>query len=104
MSPCNKVTDPSMNVTQSKEKEKASSIEDIELERIYHQLKSNYRHKIFQDILLNDLGPTETLKYLGYGIGSILITMLSTSLISLIPAHDVILDPSYWFECPLHFG
>lgn len=59
------------------------------------------RRKIFVSILSN--APSDdaaSLKYAFYIFGSIIVVILPSFVFTLIPAHNVIIEPSYWYETP----
>ena len=77
----------------------------IELEMANHELKADIRLKTFEDILSNSPNQMSIPKYLFYGVLSVLITWVSISPFSLIPVHNIVLYPNYWYEFPLQlFG
>ena len=73
----------------------------IELEMVKHEIKADIRLKTFEDILSNSPNQISVPKYLLYGVISVVITWISISPFSLIPVHNIILYPNYWYEFPL---
>ena len=71
-----------------------------ENERAQHQ---SYQRRIqFEKILSNSsFDENASMKYACYGFGSIVCVLLSTLFITLVPVHNLIKDPNYWFELPL---
>ena len=49
----------------------------------------------------NGLAVSEYLKYVVYGFSTIVAAFLSTCFQTLIPQHNVIENPDYWYELPL---
>ena len=77
-------------------------LEAIETERRQAVLQFDGRRSIFLQILLNtSLENSNSLKYIIYGCGSIFAATIPTILIAIIPFHDVIKKPDYWYEFPL---
>ena len=79
-----------------------SAIKVIKDENERAQQQSNQRRIQFQKILSNScLEENASMKYACYGFGSIICVLLSTFFITLIPIHNLIKNPNYWFELPL---
>ena len=55
----------------------------------------------FKDILCNNPLEWKPLQLALTGFGGIIATMISISLYTLMPAHNVIENPQYWYEAPL---
>ena len=81
--------------------EETTSSTAIGIEKLEHQIKAEQRIQRFNDILSNTPSPNGWTKYVVYGFSSLVITLLTTSQFTLIPAHNVIHYPSYWYEFPL---
>ena len=72
--------------------------EELENERTYFHQKAKDRAEKFDKILGNSplrLSPT---KFCFYILGSIVISVGSTFFCSLIPAHNLMTHPDFWFE------
>ena len=77
-------------------------LEAIETERKQAALQCDRRRNLFLQILSNaSLENSNSLKYAIYGCGSIFAATIPTMVIAIIPFHDVIKKPDYWFEFPL---
>lgn len=75
---------------------------DIELERNKSTSRFERRKKVFMQIISNNLcNENISLKYAIYGIGSIIISILPTALFAIVPHHNIIRTPGYWYEFPL---
>ena len=73
-------------------------ITTLELERIRHESKKKLRNILFKKILSNEADKLSLLKF-GFGIlATILVSSVSTFHFTLIPLHNAILYPSYWYE------
>ena len=78
-----------------------SSCNEIEAETVRKESESKFRSQLFNDILNNyPNGPEnkESLKYILCGVGTIGVAFLSTCFQTLIPQHNVIENPVYWYE------
>ena len=77
---------------------------EIEAEYVNRSSDSKLRQQLFDDILENNpngLAVSEYLKYIVYGFSTIVAAFLSTCFQTLIPQHNVIENPDYWYELPL---
>ena len=77
---------------------------EIDAEYVNRALDSKLRQQLFDDILENNpngLAVSEYLKYIVYGFSTIVAAFLSTCFQTLIPQHNVIENPDYWYELPL---
>ena len=88
------------NLSRNDLGENTSSTE-IGLEKLEHELKSEQRIKLFNDILSNSPTQNSWIRYVLYGLSSLVITLLATSQFTMIPAHNIIHYPEYWYEFPL---
>jgi hypothetical protein len=78
---------------------------DIEIEKFDHESKSDQRTHNFLEILSNTPNQISTLKYILFGFCSIVLSLVPSFSFILIPVHNVILQPDYWYELPLqHIG
>ena len=78
------------------------TINSLELEKLSHIKQLDQRNRIMERILSND--SEANIKFLWpsfYGIASIVGPVASTLVYTLIPCHNVILFPEYWYELPL---
>ena len=79
--------------------------DDIKLERENATLVSEKRLNTFVNILSGS--PADEINYykaLTYGFGSLASIIMSTLGYTLIPVHDVIKYPEYWYEYPLQLA
>ena len=74
----------------------------LEEEEILHQNKAGKREETFRSIILNEGIETAGLKCIFYLFGITLIGVLSTLPQTLIPAHDLIRYPEFWYEILIH--
>ena len=75
----------------------------IDDERETHIVKSKHRSEIFEAILRNTFTTCDPGKYILSGVFCILLSILSTSAYTVIPVHNVIIFPEYWYEWLLQF-
>ena len=77
-------------------------LEAIETERKQAALQCDRRRNLFLQIISNaSLENSNSLKYAIYGCGSIFAATIPSILIGIIPFHDVIKKPDYWYEFAL---
>ena len=77
-------------------------INDLSMETINAAASAKRRTDLFTKILMNE--PTNELSWLKFTLqlsGAILFSLVATIPFSVIPIHNVFLEPSYWFEIPL---
>ena len=76
--------------------------EDIKLERENEALVSEKRLNTFVTIISGSPADENNyFKALFYGFGSLACIIISTLGYTLIPVHDVIINPEYWYKYPL---
>ena len=80
------------------ERTKFSDDTTIESERVESILRSTRRKEKFENIVNNTLSENYSSKYVFYGSFGLFTSIFSTSMLTLIPQHNVIEDPSYWYE------
>ena len=73
----------------------------IELEKVSHSLKAEKRLKLFSDILDNSCYEGHICDTLMQGFGTLIIPILMICPFTLIPAHNVIINPEFWYEFPM---
>ena len=78
-----------------------TSIQTIEIEKKTHEMKLRRRMDTFKNILISTPNLTITWNCLFYILSSVVIILISTFPFTLIPAHNVILYPRFWYEFPL---
>ena len=71
---------------------------EIESERVSQELSSKIRLVKFQEIVRNLSLEYPSLKTIGPALYGILLTIISVSIYALIPVHNVITYPYYWYE------
>ena len=78
---------------------------EIKEEEEQSKIQFENRRKRFQSILNNTShGYDAPLKYVFYMFGSIIIIIMSTFVYTLIPAHNLIVYPNFWYEVPFQLG
>ena len=73
--------------------------EYIDDERYSHELKFNRRIKNFRMILMND--SQQPIKHIFNGLANVILSLVAIGIFTLIPIHDVIKNPQYWYETML---
>ena len=73
----------------------------LQLDKEVNILQSQIRMETFKDILCDNPFEWKSWQYALTGFGGIIFAVISTSLYTLIPAHNVIEHPHYWYEAPL---
>lgn len=82
-------------------RKKFAAYNELDMEREDHISKSEERYEIFKDILNNQSRDVVTPKYLLYALLGILPALASKWVYTLVPVHNAVLNPSYWYELPL---
>ena len=72
---------------------------DIDDERYSHELKFNRRIENFRMILMNH--SKQPFKNILNGLTSVILSLVIIGILALIPIHDVIKNPQYWYETML---
>ena len=67
-----------------------------------HQGNSRIRKKVFQSIILNKPDQTPWLKDLLHTLTIVFVTFLFTIPLLIVPAHDLVKNPEYWYELIYH--
>ena len=75
--------------------------ETLQLEKEQHEWRMNVRDQLFTNILSNGMVELDWKKHFFYMIATIVICGIAPFPLTLIPAHDVIRYPGYWYEFPL---
>ena len=75
----------------------------IHYEKREHIKKSNHRSENFENILQNNFNLLEPQKHILSGLAGILLPIVVTSIYTLVPVHNLILFPQYWYEWLLQF-
>lgn len=83
---------------ENKQKEDMS----LEAERNLHDDESRKRHEKFKLIIVNGQMELSWTKYIFYPIAIPILSFLPTIFMTLIPAHDLIQYPEYWYEILFH--
>ena len=92
------------NLGNHKNTFKGFTCQGVASERQRHLSLSKKRDQIFKDILSNNSSESTSLKFIFYGLAGIIALFLSTCSITLIPVHNVIENPEYWYEFLLSIG
>ena len=74
----------------------------LDSERHLHEKKCRRRKKVFQSIIFNKSIDISWLKGILYTPGIIIVGFLHTISLSLLPAHDLLEFPEYWYELIFH--
>ena len=77
------------------------SIRAMEIEKNTHEMKLKRRMETFENILLSRPELYNTWNCILYVVSSVVIILFSTFPFTLIPFHNVILYPRFWYEFPL---
>ena len=104
----NRITQPTINSLEIKHK-KISSNESttasntdvttsLEFEKAQHEWQSYQRAKLFQKILSNEKVEFPFRNFIFFILGTIIVCPASTFVYTLIPLHNVVMYPSYWYE------
>ena len=75
----------------------------IEIEEERHLIIASDRMEVFRHILRNTTSEYESWKYTFGAFACILLSILSTCAYTIIPTHNVIEDPRYWYESIIQF-
>ena len=71
---------------------------EIEDEAVKRAIIAQDRYKIYRDILLNQSEKNIPYRFAFYSLSCILLSIATTSIILLIPVHNVLEEPQYWWE------
>ena len=71
---------------------------EIEDEAVKRAIIAQDRYKIYRDILLNQSEKDIPYRFAFYSLSCILLSIATTSIILLIPVHNVLEEPQYWWE------
>ena len=82
--------------------ENKRNLQSLRKEKTFFINKAQKRQERFKDIIANQEVELARKKYLAYILGTIFIGLSSTFPLSLIPAHDLIRNPEYWYESIFH--
>ena len=81
---------------------KQTEDKSLEAERNLHYGKSRKRQENFKLIVVNGPMKLSWTKYISYPIAIPIVGFLPTIFMTLIPAHDLIQHPEYWYEILFH--
>ena len=73
-------------------------------EKIIHEQKSQWRIESFKSIISNNNSEFSGKMLILYTCGTAIIGFMATLYFSLIPAHDLIQYPEFWYEILFHGG
>ena len=79
-----------------------NQITSLECERILHQGNFRIRKKVFQSIILNRPDQSPWLKDLLHTLTITFVAFLFTIPLSIVPAHDLVKNPEFWYELIYH--
>ena len=95
-------TSPNFNSGQSYERQFTEAAKEvtIEDEAVSHLWLSYQRMEKFKDIIASTPNSEEnvSMRYIFYGLSNIVFPFISVCVLALIPMHDSILYPRYWYE------
>ena len=74
----------------------------IQEQKIFNTLKSDKRLKLLRQILHGTMEEKISIKYVFYVFATILLTYIISCYMTLIPVHNLIENPQYWWETMLH--
>ena len=74
---------------------------EIEKEKVKHTLISEERTRVFEDILDNTPSRHVSLKYIFKVFYGLIVLLISITVYTLVPVHNVVLHPQYWYELPI---
>ena len=66
-----------------------------------HEVKAIMRMETIKKILSNTSGPVNVFEFFCYIVGTLVTNLVLTTPFSILPAHNVFQDASYWYETPL---
>ena len=93
------ILQPKEVVQKPKEVVQHLESEEIKKERHAHELNFSRRLDEFQMILMNY--SQIPFKYILYGFANVIVSLLVVSILTLIPLHNIITSPEYWYETML---
>lgn len=79
-------------------------IASLELEKSQHEWEANLRKKVFHKILSNEVVELSFSRFILRTLGIIVVSIVPTFTYTLIPLHNVVLYPYYWYETLYIFG
>ena len=83
-------------------KERKSYCSGLQIEKSKHEERNRKREFIFKALISGDIVQVSWTKGLFTAIGIIITGFLSTFLFTLVPAHDLVQNPEYWYEILFH--
>ena len=97
ITPVNQST-PVDQPTSSSDSNKDAADRALQVEREAHTTQSQERMETFENIFCNNSLDYQTWKHVMTGMVGIMGAILSTSIYTLIPLHNVVEKPQYWYE------
>ena len=85
------------NEPDVEEREYVSAHKAIQMEKEASKLKSERRNETFENIIYNVSTEYKSPKYIFYGVIGILPALSLKWFYTLIPVHNLILMPQYWY-------
>ena len=74
----------------------------LKLEKDYHTEKEDRRKEIFKNIILHGMDKFPWIQCILYTLGIMLLGIICTFPYTLVPAHDLVTNPEYWYEILFH--
>ena len=98
----NKYSTIQVDSNDREDENKQTEDKSLEAERNLHYGKSRKRQENFKLIVVNGPMKLSWTKYISYPIAIPIVGFLPTIFMTLIPAHDLIQHPEYWYEILFH--
>ena len=73
-------------------------MDEIEDEAHDRELIAQTRHQTYKDILFGESENDVSYTYVFYSLSCIILSVAITSIITLVPVHNVMIEPQYWWE------
>ena len=74
---------------------------NTEIEKKEHISRQEKRRKLFESILFNRSICIQPINHIVYVIFGVLVPVLSSTVYTLIPVHNLFESPTHWYEFPL---
>ena len=89
------------NELNEDERKKDAAQKAIQMEKDANKLQSERRNIVFENIIYEDSPSYKSPKYIVYGVLGIIPALSLKWFYTLIPVHNLILKPQYWYELPI---
>ena len=90
------------NITEHVTRDEQRQEVSLESEKIKHEEKANKRQKLFKDILANRNDDFSLPQFILHWCCIMMAGLTSTVVFAMIPAHDLVLRPEFWYEASVH--